>query len=237
MQRAEVEDAVNRVQAKSVDVIFIEPIERVLDEEAPHAIAAWTIEVKGLTPGCVVTVGEVRTKLGQVIPFRAEVIVDDIEYYSESFAMTGVHQLFESARAAVGRVGRVKIDAVVTPVAAAGKLGDGHQLEGRNSQFFQSTNPGDDALERSFGGECTGMELVEDVIAQRDACPTVVGPDEGAGVDNLSGTVNAQRLGARDRIGPVIFIIQHEAIKVAGVSVRDQNFEVLAGPGHGRYRG
>jgi hypothetical protein len=76
------------------------------------------------------------------------------------------------------------------------------------------------------------VELVEDVIAEIDASPTVVGPDKGAGVDNLRGAVYTLRLGARDWIGPVIFVIYDEAIKVTGVGVRDQNFEVLAGPRH-----
>src|SRR5207302_2645192 len=139
--------------------------------------------------------------------------------------MTDVHQLLQSAGAAVCRVGRVKTYAIVAPIAAAGKLSHGHQLDGRNSQFLQGTNPGDDALECSLRRECTGVDLIEDVIAEWYAFPSVVGPDKGAGVDNLRGTVNTLRLGARDWIGPVILIIQDEAIKVARMGVRDQNFE------------
>jgi hypothetical protein len=76
------------------------------------------------------------------------------------------------------------------------------------------------------------VDLIEDVIAERNAFPSVVGPDKGAGVDNLRGTVHALRLGARDWIGPVAFIIQDQSIKVARAAVRDQNFEVLASPRH-----
>ncbi|MEI9974651.1 MAG: hypothetical protein WDO73_22950 [Ignavibacteriota bacterium] len=37
MPRAEVEDAVDGIQAQGVDMVFGEPVESVLHEEAPHA--------------------------------------------------------------------------------------------------------------------------------------------------------------------------------------------------------
>ena len=51
---AEIVDAVDGVQPKRVDVIFGEPVQRVVDDESAHAIALRTVKVDGLSPGRVV---------------------------------------------------------------------------------------------------------------------------------------------------------------------------------------
>src|SRR5579862_8540048 len=84
MNGAGIEDAVNRIQPQGVDVIFSEPIERIFDEEAPHAIAARTVEVDGLAPGSSVAGSEIGTKLGEIIPFRSEVVINDIQHDCET---------------------------------------------------------------------------------------------------------------------------------------------------------
>jgi hypothetical protein len=113
-------------------------------------------------------------------------------------------------------MGRKKIHAIVAPVTAARKLSDRHQLDGRYSQFLQGTNPGDYGFERSFRCKCAGMNLIEDKIAERDALPIVIGPDKRVGVDNLRWAVNTKRLRARNWVGPLFFIVDDEAIKIAG---------------------
>ncbi len=102
-------------------------------------------------------------------------------------------------------MGRVQIDAIVAPIAAAGKLGDGHQLDSRNPQFFQGTNSGGDAFERSVGSKRSSVEFVEDIFAKRETLPVLVGPDKGIWIDNLRRAVNASRLRARDWVGPARF--------------------------------
>src|ERR1700730_4584301 len=50
MMRAEIEDAVDGVQAERIDVIFRKPVQRVVDEETPDSIASRPIIVDGVSP-------------------------------------------------------------------------------------------------------------------------------------------------------------------------------------------
>jgi hypothetical protein len=89
---AKVADAVNRIQAERVNVKFGQPVDRILDKEAPHGFALWAVEINGFAPGGPIAVREVRPKVGEVISFGPEVIVDDVEHNREPFTMTGVYQ-------------------------------------------------------------------------------------------------------------------------------------------------
>src|ERR1700687_3823059 len=86
--RAEIEDAVNRIQTQRVDMIFGQPVQRIVNYEAPHAIAARAIVVDGAAPRRSIMISEVGTELGEIIPFWSKVVVDHIQHDGESFAMT-----------------------------------------------------------------------------------------------------------------------------------------------------
>jgi hypothetical protein len=79
--RAEVEDPVDRVNPQAIDVIFGEPIERVVDDETPDAVTQSSIVVDGASPGRVVVVRVIRAELGQIVAFWADVIVDHVEHH------------------------------------------------------------------------------------------------------------------------------------------------------------
>src|SRR2546426_6912334 len=53
---------------------------------------------------------------------------------STLFPYTTLFRSAQSARAPVGGLGRVEVDAVVAPVTRARKLGDGHELDGGDAQ-------------------------------------------------------------------------------------------------------
>src|SRR5580698_1841282 len=57
---AEIEDPVDRVESKSIEVIILEPIECVLDEKPPHIVTALAIKIDRLTPGSAITIRKVR---------------------------------------------------------------------------------------------------------------------------------------------------------------------------------
>ena len=61
--RAEVEDAVNGVEAQPVHVIFGQPVERVVDEEPAHLVAVGPVEVERGAPGRLVAIGEVGAEV------------------------------------------------------------------------------------------------------------------------------------------------------------------------------
>ena len=58
-------------------------------------------------PGRVVPLGEeIGRDRVQVIPFRPEMVVDDIEQYREAARMAGIDQRLQLVRPAIARAGR-----------------------------------------------------------------------------------------------------------------------------------
>ena len=92
MADAEIENSVDSVQAQRVNVIFSQPIERVLDDKTADAVASCAVVVDRAPPGRPVLVGEIRTKFSQVVALRANVSVDNIENHREARLMAGVHE-------------------------------------------------------------------------------------------------------------------------------------------------
>ncbi len=68
-------DRVDRVEAQPVEMIFRQPIKRILDEETPGDAA----EIERLAPTGLAFREEARGIEGQIIPLGPEMIVDDIE--------------------------------------------------------------------------------------------------------------------------------------------------------------
>ena len=85
--------------------------------------------------------------------------------------MAGVDEPLQRERAAIGGVGGVRIDAVVAPVARAGKLGDRHEFDRRDAEFLQIAEPRDHRVERALGRERADVQLVENVFFKWQALP------------------------------------------------------------------
>ena len=79
MVSAEVEDSVNRIKPKRIDVEVLDPIERVIDEEAADGVALRSVKVYCFSPWRLVTRSEIGPKEAQVVSFWAEVVVDHVE--------------------------------------------------------------------------------------------------------------------------------------------------------------
>ena len=189
-------DGVHGVEAQPVETIFEQPVERVLGEEAAHLGSP---EIDGAAPrrGEVVA-EEARRVGGEIVPVRAEVIVDDVEEDHEAEAVRGIDEGLQLVRRAVAAGGRERQHAVVAPVARAGKFVDRHQLDGRDSQRREA---GQRCLDAGEAAEKAGMQLVEDGLAPRPAAPSGMLPAIGAGIDDQARPVDVIGLGARGGIG------------------------------------
>jgi len=64
VRRGVVNDRVNCVQAQPIEMVFSQPVERVMDKEIPHGSAFIAIEVDGATPWCVVALGKKLRSIG-----------------------------------------------------------------------------------------------------------------------------------------------------------------------------
>src|SRR6266545_593095 len=230
MAGAHVEDRVNRVETKHVDVKIGKPVERVFSEEAPNLVGIGTVEVDGPTPRCRVPVGEVRPVIREVVSLRAEMVVDDVEREGEPSPMAFVDEPAQAVRTAVARVWRVRKHSVVTPIAFAGKLRDGHELDRRDAQVLQIVELADYPLERSLRGESSYVKLVEDEVRERDAGPTLVGPSKRIARHDPRGAVHAARLKARARIGTLFGAIDDVEVVRSRAGVGQADLEHVARP-------
>ena len=232
MHGARVVDRVDRVQAQTVEVEIAHPGARVLDEVAPHAVAVRTVVVERAAPRCAVAVGEVRPEVAEIVPLGTEVVVDDVEDDRQPMGVTGVHQAAQPAGPAIGRLRREQMDTVVTPVARAGKLGHRHELDRRHAQLHQLGQMRHDGLERAGARERAHVQLVDHEIGRRVTAETLIRPGERRRVHDHGGTVDALRLEAGHRIGPVVLAVETILVARAGGQALDQCLEhavLLAG--------
>src|SRR5215469_2833052 len=74
----EIENPVNRIEPKRVEVILLEPVESILAEKTSHLITAGSVEINGFSPGRAITTCEVRTVGAETVPLRSQMVVDNI---------------------------------------------------------------------------------------------------------------------------------------------------------------
>ena len=122
-------DGVDRIEPQAIEMKLFHPHAGVVQNEIAHGVGAGTIEVDGQSPRRLVAVGEVGPELGEVIAFGPEVVVNDIEKDRQPGRVAGIDQLLQTVRSAVAILRGVRKYAIVTPVPAAGKLSDRHQLQ------------------------------------------------------------------------------------------------------------
>ena len=131
---------------------------------------------------------------------------------------------------------RVEIHLIVAPVPRTGKFTHRHQFHGRNSEIFQVVEFRDNARESAFRSESADVQLVKDVIGEREALPIAIGPHERMRIDNLRRAVHAVRLRARNRIGALAAIFKNERIVVARFRIGNEQLEVFPMARHRKRR-
>src|SRR2546430_17510725 len=110
------EQGMHRVEAKAVETIVFEPMQRVADGEGADLLNAI---VDGMSPRRVSAGEECRRIAVEVVTFRAEMVVDDIEENHEPARMRFVDQRPQIVEPTIGAGGRVEQDAATTPISAA----------------------------------------------------------------------------------------------------------------------
>jgi hypothetical protein len=116
-------DLVDRVETQSVEAVFLQPEERILDEEVAHR--ALLIGDRR-SPGCLsLGMKELRRVEAEIVPVRSEMVVDDVEEQHESALVGLVDEPLQPLRSAIDAVRRVEEHAVIAPAAPAAELRDG----------------------------------------------------------------------------------------------------------------
>src|SRR5262245_7618550 len=92
IQRRLIENRMNSVEPERIDVIVGDPFQGIKNEKATDLIALRVIEIQARTPRRFVTIREIGPELRQVISFRTDVVVDDVQNHPQPALMTSVDQ-------------------------------------------------------------------------------------------------------------------------------------------------
>src|SRR5215813_8982237 len=84
-----VKDFVDCIQTQSIKPKVRDPIKGVQYEETANLIAEGTIKVDGVPPRSLVSIRKIGTKARQVIAFRTQVVVNNIQNDSQTVIMAG----------------------------------------------------------------------------------------------------------------------------------------------------
>jgi hypothetical protein len=79
------------VHPERVNMKIPEPHENIFYDIVTNAIAPRVVIIHCLSPWGFVFVGKIWTELAKIISFRPEVIVDDVEHYSDPLSMAGLN--------------------------------------------------------------------------------------------------------------------------------------------------
>src|SRR5262249_16617316 len=109
----------------------------------------------------------------------------------------------------------VEADAVVTPAATAGEVGQRHQFDRVDAEVGQLSELRLDTSEGPFRAERADLHLLKDQILPPDVVPAGIGPGKSVRIDNLRGTVDALGLEARGGVRERPAAIDAIAIAIA----------------------
>src|SRR5437868_7954687 len=118
-------------------------------------------------------------------------VVDNIEYDSDSDHVRFVDELTQLIRLAVESGRSEKVDAVVAPAEASRKFRDRHHLYHRDAergQFSQLTRGG---APSPFACERADVHLVNDLAAKTSASPIIISPLEALRVNHARRAMRA----------------------------------------------
>src|SRR5467141_3598533 len=163
---AGIKDSVNGVEPQHIDMKSFQPVERVFDEKAAYVIAFGSVKVQRRSPRRLVMLGKIRTIFAQIIAFRSEVVVDDVQCHGEAPRMCGIHQQLQIARSSVTVLDGKGIHAVIAPIPRARKLRDRHYLDSGYAKSGKSIECGAQGIEGSFICEGPYVQFVEHAVRQ-----------------------------------------------------------------------
>ncbi len=136
-------DLVGRVEPEAVEPVVADPHADVVEDHRAGGVAVVAVVVDGRAPVGPVALVEVVAEGGEVVAVGAEVVVNHVEEDGHPLAVARLDESLEPLGTAVAVLRGERVDAVVSPASHAGKLADGHQLDGRDAQVEQARRSGE----------------------------------------------------------------------------------------------
>ena len=221
-----VDDRVDRIEPQPVEVVLLEPVECVVYVKVADIARAGRVEIDGRSPRRVMPVREeLRRVEVQVVTFRAEVVVDDVEHHGDTTSVSRGDEGFQLLRPAVGGLRSELQHTVIAPAALARKIGDRHELDGGDTQPSQVVELIFHAREGAFRAERADVQLVDNGLMPRPAAPLLIVPLESLGVDDLAGSLNVVGIAPGGGVGHLGLPVDPVAVPAAGVSLTGDELE------------
>ena len=208
-------------------MVFLKPVQRVFEKVAPHLVAVGAIVVDRLSPRRAVTIGEIRTIGGQVIPLGTEVVVDNIQRDRESARMNCIDQPLQASWSAIRVLRRKRVNSVIAPISRTGKLCNRHEFYRGDAELDESIEMWNQSLKRSFLRIGPGVDFIEDAALERHANPMFVSPHQGTRIHQLRRPVHALRLKSGNGVRQLSRIVDAIEILCARLNRLDHR-EVIA---------
>ena len=223
--------------SRSVETVFLEPIQRVVNEELADRPTLHTVEIERRTPRRLALRIEKLWRIQmQIIAFGSKVVVDDVEKHHELVRVRRVDQSLQIVTRPVACVRCERQHAVVTPVPAAGEIRHRHQLDRGHADLGEITEPLDRGRERPCMGERADVEFVDDRFFPGATAPRVIAPVEPERIDHHRCRVHVVGIGARGGIGDGDSAVDPEAVTSACGRIRCVGLEPAVGErGHFRF--
>src|SRR5690625_3572944 len=206
---------VDRIQPEAIETVFVQPEKRVLDEEAPDGVE---LIGDGTAPrGVALRMEEFGRVEPQIIPVRAEMVVDDIQKDHQPARMSGVDQALQPLRPAIGDMRRIEQHTIIAPAAHAGKLRDGTKLDRGDAKIGEMVEARLHTVECALGRESADMKLVKHGLVPGAALPFCL-PVESLRIDQHGCAMHIASLRASRRIGDIDAAGRHEIIVASRIS-------------------
>jgi hypothetical protein len=165
------------IEPQPVHVILSHPVHGILDEKASYLLAMLTIQVDALAPGTPVRVCKVvGAERVRICAVGAEVVVDHVEQHGQSVPMGGVNQRSKIIGCSVTARRCKQCNAVVPPVVVAGKVADGHDLDGRYPEVCERLELAHGGAERALRCKGADVELIDGQVVEGRRRPCAVRP-------------------------------------------------------------
>ena len=191
----------DRVEPKTIEMIFLEPVERIVYEVITDRATFGAIEIDRLPPGSMVTISE---ELGRVKPkvisFGPEVVVYDVEKNHQVLRVGSVNEVLQFVGATVVGGRSVREYPVVSPVALAGKTRYGHHFDNGDAEISEIVESPFRARVSTLRRKSSDVEFINYRFTPWAASPFLVAPTVGAGGNYLTRSMNACGLKARGGI-------------------------------------
>ena len=215
------DDRMDRIEPQPIETVVAQPMHRILDEEPSHL---WHAIVDCATPRCLRVGEELRRDAAEVITFRTEMIVNDVDEYHQPVRVRCIDQGFEIIRAAITRVGREGQNAVIAPVPASRKIREWHKFDCGDSGLRQVIELWHCRAKRPFLRESPGVQFGENSLMPRQSSPLTALPRETV-IDDFAGPMHVFGLKVQRRIGNSNFPVDLERVTRAGLRVIDVHHE------------